>query len=546
MPTVSSPLLTPHRAEAAGYVGLCVALLSLVAEVLYISFTYDAWSAQGQSADGLVPAMFSLMGWAAKYAVVVAFILLFVYRQHLAAAGRAIAGGLQPARFALFFAAHLAAYACLLAMTALVFPPGDARAGVPGLYYAGWLAAALATGGLWCLVVVRWSQLVDFLAGQWRVLLLALLAAAVVVVFSLASQRGWDLLSGATFSLAASLLHLVNPDLLFLYPEKKLIGLGDFIAEVGPPCSGLEGIGLVTVFVGLYLYLERDSLRFPRALALFPLGAAVIWLLNGVRIAALVAIGHYWSPQVAIGGFHSQAGWITFILVSLGVLWLANNLRFFHRAPRAVAAPLNLPVATLLPLIALLAVTLLDSALVAQFNTWYPLRVLVVAGVLAWVWRPLALFPYRPNPLLLPVAVLVAVLWVALLGSDAQADAAFQSSLDALGPWGGWWLALRIVGTVVTVPIAEELAFRAYLLCRLSGEEVSVRGAVRFSWVAVVVSSLAFGFLHSAWLAGTLAGLCYALLRLRTRHVGDAILCHALTNGLLVVFALATGSWSLL
>ncbi|MGB3622163.1 MAG: CPBP family glutamic-type intramembrane protease, partial [Ketobacter sp.] len=59
-------------------------------------------------------------------------------------------------------------------------------------------------------------------------------------------------------------------------------------------------------------------------------------------------------------------------------------------------------------------------------------------------------------------------------------------------------------------------------------------------------SSLAFGALHGAWIAGTVAGVVYALVRIRTRHVGDAILAHAITNGLLCAYAAMTGEWSVL
>ena len=55
-------------------------------------------------------------------------------------------------------------------------------------------------------------------------------------------------------------------------------------------CSGYEGIGLIWAFLTAYLVLFRRRLRFPRALLLFPIGTLVMWLANGVRIAALV--GH--------------------------------------------------------------------------------------------------------------------------------------------------------------------------------------------------------------------------------------------------------------
>jgi hypothetical protein len=60
------------------------------------------------------------------------------------------------------------------------------------------------------------------------------------------------------------------------------------------------------------------------------------------------------------------------------------------------------------------------------------------------------------------------------------------------------------------------------------------------------LSALVFGLLHGAFIAGTLAGIAYALDPAAPGKLGDAIVSHAVTNALLVVYTLwtATGrSW---
>jgi exosortase/archaeosortase family protein len=42
-----------------------------------------------------------------------------------------------------------------------------------------------------------------------------------------------------------------------------------------------------------------------------------LFLLNAVRIAALILIGNSGARQIALGGFHLQAGWIAFNGVAL-------------------------------------------------------------------------------------------------------------------------------------------------------------------------------------------------------------------------------------
>ena len=62
---------------------------------------------------------------------------------------------------------------------------------------------------------------------------------------------------------------------------------------------------------------------------LFPIGALAVWLANAIRITALVALGTSFSPAVAQGGFHSQAGWIAFLLVGPGLIAYTQQCRLF-------------------------------------------------------------------------------------------------------------------------------------------------------------------------------------------------------------------------
>jgi CAAX prenyl protease-like protein len=62
----------------------------------------------------------------------------------------------------------------------------------------------------------------------------------------------------------------------------------------------------------------------------------------------------------------------------------------------------------------------------------------------------------------------------------------------------------------------------------------------------VVLSALTFGILHSAWLAGSLAGLVYAGVYLRRGKLYDAVLAHAITNLLVALYAVLFERWSYL
>jgi CAAX prenyl protease-like protein len=107
-------------------------------------------------------------------------------------------------------------------------------------------------------------------------------------------------------------------------------------------------------------------------------------------------------------------------------------------------------------------------------------------------------------------------------------------------------LVFRAAAAVITVPIAEELAFRGFLIRRLMAADFERLDVRKFSLVSLPVSSLAFGLLHGdRWIAGTVAGLLYALVFLRRGRIGDAVAAHAVTNALLAACVLLGGKWYL-
>ena len=387
-------------------------------------------------------------------------------------------------------------------------------------------------------------------AEQKWMLITAVALSACVWWISKATQNLWTHLSDLTFTFVAQILFWVNGE-VYVEPAERIIGLNDFLVNIAAQCSGYEGIGLITAFVAVFLYSFRRDFKFPVALLLFPIGAVVIWLFNVLRIVVLINIGSAWSEDVAVWGFHTQAGWITFIMTSVGIMWLAHNSHVFAKQrqvkSKSLIESVNLPIATLLPLIALLATTFLTQAFSGQFDWLYPIRVVVTGGVIFFCIKYLDIFPLRLTFNSVAAGILVAVIWVRLVAVDTEVDEVYRLVLNDSGSAVALlWLTFRFLGSVITVPIAEELGFRAYLLCRLSSVAVTTRGNLPFSVLGFVVSSVAFGLLHGAWLAGTVAGLIYALVRYHSSHVFSAAVAHGVTNMLLFIYVIYSGHWSLL
>jgi CAAX prenyl protease-like protein len=108
----------------------------------------------------------------------------------------------------------------------------------------------------------------------------------------------------------------------------------------------------------------------------------------------------------------------------------------------------------------------------------------------------------------------------------------------------GLWPAAWLIGFVIVTPLAEEIAFRGYLMRRLIAADFQSVPLSKFTWLSFLVSSGLFGLLHGQWLAGTLAGMAYAGVMYRTGRLRDAVLAHAVTNGQLAAVGFLSGYWA--
>ncbi|SMF95839.1 exosortase E/protease, VPEID-CTERM system [Methylomagnum ishizawai] len=450
------------------------------------------------------------------------------------------------------------AFVALVATTAYLFaqPTQAERLDLGGAVV--WAALLGATLWLWLLALAParfWAWLVRreapaLVAGM----VLGYCASRVVeqLVWQeapLAQKELWGILSGYTLALVHTLLGWIYPDRVYI-PESAVVGTPDFAVEITYACSGIEGISLIVLFIALYLGLFHKELRFPQSFWLFPLGICAIWLGNALRIAALIILGSEISPELASEGFHAQAGWIMLILIILGLLWVSHRWHYFATSPAyspSKGGAIRLETGLLLPLLALLATTMITAAFSSGgFDSLYPLKVLVTLAVLGYCWNAYTRLGWHWDWQAPLIGGAVFAVWMALEPDSGADGAGLAQGLAGLsgGP-AALWLVFRVLGSVVAVPLAEELAFRGYLLRKLIARDIETVPPGRFTWVSFLASSVLFGLLHERWLAGSLAGMGYALALYRRGRIGDAVVAHMTTNGLIALTVLARGRWGL-
>ena len=408
-----------------------------------------------------------------------------------------------------------------------------------------WLPIFLLFIGSWLAGLLRPHRWPGWLKQHYPWLGAALLLGALSLGIIEVSNWLWKPLASGTMQIAVFLLGVIYDDVLVNYEHYQL-GTSNFHISIEPGCSGYEGIGLVMMFTLVYLWLRRQELSFPRALLLLPIGCLLNWLINGFRIAALVVIGTNFSPYLAMKGFHSQAGWLAFIATSACLVLAVEQGGVFRlaslAAPEAEPEEAVYPAAPyLVPLLAILLGTMLGGAFSTGFPLLYPLRIVLACLALACFtgsYRHL----FGPARWLRAVAVgvLVHLVWIGLVPCD-KADTVWP----LLSPALAWtWVAFRILGSSMVVPIVEELAFRGYLQRRLQSVDFESVAPESTGWLAVLGSSLLFGLLHQDLLAATLAGVAYAQLY-RKGGLSDCTIAHGTTNFCISIQVLALDHWSL-
>jgi exosortase E/protease (VPEID-CTERM system) len=522
--------------------------LLFILELLVISVWLD--TASLSRAAGLAWLIGRWGAWSLRFVVVFAVLVpLLSYLKKRTGSVR-ISTRLLTIPFAWrFLAGHFCALGTFVFLSTRVF--GANLSGLPSDLAAGaWLATgtvAIALAALAFAPAALWLEAARTTGIVWAY---ALAGALFSCLLGNASRLLWDPAAHGTFFLAKTILQPFLP-VVVSDPARYILGTPAFRVEIARQCSGLEGAGLMLVFGAVWLSLFHREFRFPRALLLVPAGISVLYLLNGVRIAALILIGNAGAPGIAMGGFHSQAGWIAFIAVAAGIALAAQHMPWLTVNPTAKSAaegPVENPTAAYLaPFLAILAAAMVARAASGTVEWLYPLRFFAAAAVLWFYRRRYARLDWKFGWAAAAAGAVVFAAWIGFdwaAGSPAASDLA--TGLRAWSPAGrDLWLFFRTMAAVTTVPIAEELTFRGFLIRRLTAadfESVDPRG---FGWIPALVSSVAFGLLHgSRWPAGILAGIVYAGAMRRRGRIGDAVIAHAATNALLAAWVLIGGHWS--
>jgi CAAX prenyl protease-like protein len=121
---------------------------------------------------------------------------------------------------------------------------------------------------------------------------------------------------------------------------------------------------------------------------------------------------------------------------------------------------------------------------------------------------------------------------------------AAESSLPLPVRSDGLFLACRVFGTAVVVPIVEELFWRGWLMRYLIDEDFRSVPLGSYSALSFWLTAVLFASEHGPfWDVGLIAGIAYNWWMMRTGNLFDCILAHAVTNAGLAAYVLIFQQW---
>ncbi len=179
----------------------------------------------------------------------------------------------------------------------------------------------------------------------------------------------------------------------------------------------------------------------------------------------------------------------------------------------------------------------------------YPVKILTVTALLIFYWKSYDELHWdglKPIHIAgaLAIGIIVFVLWI-----NMDWDFATMGNQEAYDPGrlskGTYYafLSVRLAGAALVVPVFEEIFWRSFVLRYIINQDFTLVKIGAFTLTSFVISSLLFGSEHNLWLAGIIAGVFYNLLLYWSKNIYACIIAHGVTNLLLGIYVIRTGSW---
>jgi uncharacterized protein len=197
----------------------------------------------------------------------------------------------------------------------------------------------------------------------------------------------------------------------------------------------------------------------------------------------------------------------------------------------------------------------------------YTAKIALTVAAMIFVWPGYRQYTRRLTWLALAIGILGAAAWIALAAWQRQwmpilADKTGVEWFKTLGERSAFnpldelrdqpalaygFLAVRLIGLVIVVPIIEEFFLRGFLMRFVMAERWWLVPFGNVTRLAVIVGTALPVLMHPQEAIAALVWFsAVTWLMTRTRSIWDCILAHAATNLLLGIYVITTGHWWLM
>lgn len=335
-----------------------------------------------------------------------------------------------------------------------------------------------------------------------------------------------------------------------------VVGIPSITVKIHAYCSGIEGIGLFIVLFTILTLIEFKNLDKQKLWVLYPLGVIGAFMLNILRIFTLLVVGHYTTPAFAVGGFHSNIGWILFTIYFLIFIFFAYPwmLKKEKRIKKVKTRPKkNMKQEPMLKYILPFLVVLFGIMLGDYVNAFlaYAIRIALSMAVIAYFWKQYKEIKIKWDWQAWIFGFLIIIIWIALEFLNKGNTASFDPfAFQGLVPYA--LIILKLLGLVLAAPIIEEIFMRSFLIrAIIDPKRFEYVPIGKFTWLSFILSTGFFGIMHgtsligSRLIVGLISGAMFNLWLYYRKDIFSCIQCHAAANLGLAIYVLATSQWLL-
>jgi membrane protease YdiL (CAAX protease family) len=214
-----------------------------------------------------------------------------------------------------------------------------------------------------------------------------------------------------------------------------------------------------------------------------------------------------------------------------------------------------------------MAFLVLQSTLPDGLVWIYPLKTIVVALSLLVFWRYYEELKPNFSGLAVAVGLIVIAIWIAFdpyypkaselmwrfdvwMSSLRQLPAPPAPSITPFDPTTIssdlvrlLFIAFRVTGAAIVVPLMEELFWRGFLIRWIGTSNFKSVQVGTYAFRSFAVTVVLFGWEHEQWLAGMICGALYNGLLYYRKDLFSCVLAHAVSNAALAVWVLRYNDW---